>query len=269
MEVSKLSNNWLDLGQLTEKNISLKDSMIPENKREFNCSEQSKLNYWLNINGQVCYFKTRTKRREIINEALGEVVSKYFKLPTVENNLACGETHVGEEVKKVYGLLSIWARKPNVTYSYFENDFKDAKTSGIETLNFLEKNFEGQPIVKDFTRFLAREYFSHEIDRVNNPILLAKENDSLSMGFLYDYEYQFGTCSYSNSPYLLNLQNEEHQKFILSHPTLRKEFKKILHINLLLLLEYQFKLKLKEEEKERISSYELKKQEEVRRTLSL
>lgn len=272
-----ISKNWRNLGKLEEKQIIFQDKIIPPHKRNNRHLKRDGL--WIEEKNQKYYFKTREKdsyRSLIIHELVGEKVSEYFGLDTVHFELSTGTIRG----KKVYGLLSKWARKEDKKY-YMLGDFLNEQHAwnidGFNILKAIDTTCKNEPIEKEIRALLAREFFTNEHDRQNSEILVEKGPDSIHLGYLSDYEMEFEENNIESSvrlPYFseIDLQSMKTREIITKDKLLLLQFKKALAISLkeiITEIEDTHKLRITKKEKQSLLDYESRRKEEISSNLKI
>ncbi len=252
--MNKITENWVDLGNVTDCVYSFEDEIIPSDKIN------NRTILWLKLDGQVYAFKRRLDERLIINELLGEKVSEYFGIDTVHHELATCFLNG----KRTFGLISPMARKENASYTFFWKELANkteicANSNITEILSKTDEVFKGEPICEEIRSLIVRDFFTNEFDRVTSEILIEK-GDSIHLGYLCDYEVEFDLPfeAYTwDENCVLSLNSELLIPFIQCDSELMKKFHLALKCNLLHLLE-----ELEEEKKLRISK---EKKEEIKK----
>ena len=255
--MNKITENWVDLGNVTDCVYSFEDEIIPSDKIN------NRTILWLKLDGQVYAFKRRLDERLIINELLGEKVSEYFGIDTVHHELATCVLYG----KRTYGLLSPMARKENASYTYFWKELTEKTKirppyNMIKILSKTDEVFKKEPICKEIRSLIVRDFFTNEYDRVTSEILIEKEK-SIHLGYLSDYELEFGLPfeAYTWDTTSILALDYETIPFIEQDEELMKKFHLALKCNLLHLLE-----ELEEEKKLRISD---EKKEDIKKFTSI
>ncbi len=254
MAIEKITEKWLDLGNVTEYVYSFEDKIIPPDKIN------NRTILWLKLDGQVYAFKRRLEERFLINELLGVKVSEYFGIDTVHHDLATCVLYG----KKTYGLLSPMARKENACYTYFWKELTEKTKirppyNMIKILSKTDEVFKKEPICKEIRSLIVRDFFTNEYDRVTSEILIEKEQ-SIHLGYLSDYELEF---SFPFETYTWDTTNiltldYENISFIEQDEELINKFHLALKCNLIHLLEEleeEKKLRISDEKKENIKKF--------------
>lgn len=268
LEWKELSKNWLDLGCVDEKLFFFEDDMIPERY-----IKEMQHGFFLNLNQSIYHFKDLRQKKYFIRELLGEEVSLSLSIPTVQSVLAKLKVHNQEK----YGLLSLWARNPRIGYfslEKFQKELNDPENP-LKILNLLEKNYPNSLVNIEFRDLLARDYFTHELDRKENEITFLSKNGETHLAYLCDYEFEFYKITKAvgvEKYYHLDLLNEKTKKRVLEDERLMDSFRKVLKLDLKNLLE-----KLKEEKALHITSREIEdildfqteSKSDIKRTLNL
>lgn len=255
----------IELGQLEDRLVTLKDNLIEKNKRSNNSLLSG---YWIMLDNELYYFKISPFTQGYINELLGEKISLEFGLETIHNQLASGIIKTNGKEVEIYGLLSKWARKSDYSYhllKYVVNKKlllntvqnkgpKSFDSSNLSILECIDQMYPGQPICEQIRNFITRDFFTQEKDRLESELLIATKDDKTELGFLSDYEYEWLDINdkYFLSGFLfLDLSNQQTICQIQQDPFFQASFTKALEINVMYLLE-----QIKEEYKIRLIDYD-------------
>ena len=254
MAINKITENWVNLGNVTEHVYSFEDEIIPPDKIN------NRTILWLKLDGQVYAFKRRLDERLIIHELLGEKVSEYFEIDTVHHELATCILNG----KRIFGLLSPMARKENVSYTYFWKELTEKTKirppyNMMKILSKTDEVFKREPICEEIRSLIVRDFFTNEYDRITSEILIEK-GKSIHLGYLCDYEVEFDLPfePYSWDTTSILALDYETIPFIEQDEELMKKFHLALKCNLLHLLEEleeEKKLRISDEKKEQIKKF--------------
>ena len=196
---------------------------------------------WLKSNKEWYYFKEFKTNSRFFNELLGELISKYFDLDTVEYKL----TKVITPLNVKYGISSKnFFKKKDLCLTCLDFDFSK-KIEDLMNLNNLYKLREYtknddnyNELLKTMKTFLIRDLYSSQKDRAYMNFLFKENKGVLSLAPLFDYEYSFGTPEtyYRNQIVLLSLLNEETKK-VLNDSTFQSLLNKMMLIDMKKLIE--------------------------------
>lgn len=139
-------------------------------------------NHWIQVENKKYYYKQTRAAIRIVLEFLGEYISKYIGLDTVEYTLASDE-------KGICGLLSENYRKKGVEYVQSYQLTKDElkRIRRILSSPFLYKN---DPLEEELAKYIVRNFYTNLGDRDAN-VLCKRVNGALHLTTLYDYESSF------------------------------------------------------------------------------
>lgn len=140
----------------------------------------SRKDYWYKYKGELYYLKKRNIITYILNELLGEYMSRYMELPTIVYELAL-------EDEKVVGLLSKNFRRCDKEYKM---------TYDLGTIDALRLNYalsifsRNKELHEMLIRLIIKDYFVCMRDR-NVNTLCEKSSFHVSVAPLFDYEKSF------------------------------------------------------------------------------
>lgn len=247
----------INLGKIENKLVTLNDRIIRKSKRS---NDGVISGYWLNIDGELYYFKVPSYTRGFINELLGEKISLHFGLPTVNNKIASGSITWEKHEQKIYGLISKWARKPGYEYQTLcdvvygkESPIKPNSfdTEDLSILSCIDKVYPNQPINEQIRKFIIRDFFTQEYDRLEGEILLATKDNITELGYLLDYEYEWGKDFRSIYIFLKYLRLDPNNEKVISQLHNDYYFQKALQqamdmdvVTMLKEIQEEFKIKL-------------------------
>lgn len=136
--------------------------------------------WYKNKDGEEYYLKRRLFINVIMNELIGEYLSKYMSLDTVEYQLAYEED-------TIVGLFSKNFRVPDLEYVYYEYLTKEEK----EYLDRLIRSRAFRQSIneykREYTDYFMRNFYANQGDRVFN-VLCCRENGKVHLSTLFDYE---------------------------------------------------------------------------------
>lgn len=140
---------------------------------------------WYNIEGQWFYFKWAKGQSCIINELMGEVISKYFALDTAH-----------------YILAKLGNKEGVISQNFCCKDFsyktsRELNFTGQNNLDIINKIKENPTLQKkdllleDIKKLFIRDFYTIQNDRNNNNLLFKCQKNSIRMAPLFDYEMAF------------------------------------------------------------------------------
>lgn len=147
-------------------NISLPDLILKNN--------------WYMYNGDYYYFKKMSIGMRVVNELLGEYLSKYMELPTIEYELAL-------DFNKIVGLLSKNFRsRQKKYYAAYEVKRRDLSlfSTAIESHKITD-------LRKTLDRLIMKDFYSCLADRGNNTLISMNFLKKISLEESFDYELSF------------------------------------------------------------------------------
>lgn len=181
------------------------------------------------LNGQKYFLKTPYTTRQLISELLGEQLSKFMSLKTVEYKLLYDENGI-------VGLISKNFRKKDTSYVQSYHLTK-------EELEFIRNTLisSKKTVLKDeLTRYILRNFYAASID-VGPNVLCERKNSSLCLAPLYDYSESFTNVNLEiydeddlfrdNSDRNLSIDTNFISKLI-SNPDMMEHYKKILSFDI-------------------------------------
>lgn len=207
---------------LTKENVTKPEKQF---EQDIICNPVYQKNF-IQYNGNIYYAKNT---RFIANELIGEYISKYFNLQTINNIIA----QVEEEViphrycNKVL-LTELFTSRYNQYYQIDTFDkVKFYDNIGLRNLNNLEifngvnltkENLEN--LTQDLKKLIIRDFMTNQRDRhKENFIFEMNSSKEVKLCPVYDYEHSFGvgTSSYSRYFNIFNfdLNDKKVLKFIL------------------------------------------------------
>lgn len=130
--------------------------------------------------GQILYLKRRKYLAIILNELIGQYLSKYMKLDTIKYKLAY-------ENDNIVGLLSNNFRKKGLEYAYLYELTEDERKFIDKTIRCRVKTKKALDYKQKLVNFFMRDYYANQGDRVFNTLLYRK-NNMIYLGPLFDYE---------------------------------------------------------------------------------
>lgn len=268
IDYKNIASQWLDFGNIDSLIKKFEDAVIPQRY-----SKEMQHGFFFQKDEELYHFKTLMLKKYYLRELLGELVSKSLSISTIE----CVPARIKMQGKDVFGIVSKWVRTKENEYFSIE-EFKkelDVLENPLGILDVLEKKYSNSSIPDSFRDFLARDFFTHELDRKADEITFQSHQGEVSLGYICDYEYEFykinqviGVEKY----YQMDLKKEKTLKRVLMDERLINSFKKTLKVELSLLLEQletEKKMLITKEEKDNLLEFQNNSKNEIRRTLSL
>ena len=139
--------------------------------------------WFKNDNEEAYYLKRRGFLAIILNELIGEYLSKYMGVDTVEYDLAY-------EDDNIVGLFSKNFRKPNVDYIYSQYLTEEEKKFIFRVISRRAKTDIAKDYKKQYTDYLMRNFYANQWDKVFNT-LCYRDNGLVYLSTLFDYESSF------------------------------------------------------------------------------
>lgn len=202
---------------------------------------RNRVDNWFKLNKEWYYFKEYKTNSSFFNELLGELVSKYFNIDTVEYKI----TKVITPTKIKYGISSknFVGKKDNcLTCLDFEFSKKIDDLMSLKNLEILREytknDINYKELLKTMKTFLIRDLYASQKDRAYTNFLFKENKGSLYLAPLFDYEDSFGTAEiyYRNQIVLLSLFSEETKK-VLNDSTFQIQLNKLMLLDMKRLIE--------------------------------
>lgn len=178
--------------RLEDQHIEL---LTTEEEKNLFCTHKH-INEFKKINGKIYKIKNTTL---ILDELIGEEVSKYFKLQTVDSTIAM-------EGDSICLLTELFTR-PGAEYGNFYN-FKDVDANTLVGLDNLDRlrYFKSEKqdkiitiskksynkLLKDIKKMIVRDFITTQRDRHSKNFMFEVEGNKVELMPIYDYEYSFG-----------------------------------------------------------------------------
>lgn len=181
-----------------------------EDKKQI-LSYDFKINRFIKLDNTLYYFKKAYNHKYIylLNELMGELVSKYFKLQTVHNELI---KYTNEYNKIRYGLISknFIDNPKNCKYlssKLFPNLDKE-KDIGLDNLNNLKtvidndkyyretNNITYAKLLEDLKKLIIRDFITSQTDRHNYNMIFKIIDNNICLMPVFDYEHSFMNNEY-------------------------------------------------------------------------
>ena len=192
-------------------------------------------NRWHKIDGEWYFFK-KGSDRNLLNELLGEQISKYFNLETAEYNLAKIEAKESKTKNENvdYGVVT-----KNICSS--DKEYLTAWDIPIlyqSDLSYLDKfksccktEEEYKKLLRDLKKLCIRDFYSLQLDRRGNNILFAKTEEGIRLAPLYDNENAFEAqypYIYRNHFGALSLRNHATKKNVINDDDFQELLNKLM-----------------------------------------
>lgn len=149
------------------------------------------------INNELYHYKVRTMRY-VLNELLGENVSMYFGLDTVQSIFMRHESF-----KEKYILLTKIFEMHDYDYAYFnKNTFPNIEKTndvGLDNLDKLDvvsykgkiQNYNVYALKYNLKKMIVRDFITNQTDRHEKNFLFKINKSNIELLPLFDYEYSF------------------------------------------------------------------------------
>ncbi len=140
---------------------------------------------WYNIDGKWFYFKWAKGLKSIINELMGEVISKYFNLESAHYILA--------KLDHKEGVISQNFCCKDFSYKT-SRELKFTGQINLDILNKIKDNPNlpnSELLLEDIKKLFIRDFYTIQNDRNNNNLLFKCQKNSIRMAPLFDYEMAF------------------------------------------------------------------------------
>lgn len=153
--------------------------------------------WYENENGEQYYLKRRKYLAIILNELLGEYLSLYMGLETIEYDLA----YDGDNI---VGLFSKNFRKKGIDYVYYHYLTEDEKKFIDRVLFLRAKTDWAKEYKQQYTDYLLRNFYANQGDKVFN-VLCYRDSGLIYLSTLFDYELSFinSEDSYIVDPFII------------------------------------------------------------------
>lgn len=196
---------------------------------------------WLKIDGNWFFVKKPCDNLNFFNELLGQEISNYFKLETVNYKIAKNF----ESCYFATCLLSENFFEHNYDYLTFEDLQIDTIGKTLaERLNLIKQvcqkyKDENYLLLKDIIKMSIRDLYSNMHDRHNRNFFFKKNEDGIRLAPLFDYEHSFITppTLYQNPLLKLDIYDKETGELIKNDDTFQESINKLMAINIEELLE--------------------------------
>ncbi len=193
---------------------------------------------WYYKNGLVYFFKDLPPL-EALNEIIGEYISNYFDLKTVNYSLA-KVIHSNSEPS--LGITSLNFCNPKYSYkSVHDLGFNTYPLmpflSNLEIFNkYFKENNTNKDFILSLKKLFVRDFFTGENDRRGDNLLFEVGSNSISLAPLFDYEWSFSYksdyYSYDNSLAVMDITDKRTLEYLKNDKEFQELFSKLLTINL-------------------------------------
>ena len=196
------------------------------------------LDNWYKIEGEWYLFKKDKGKLfsgSSINELLGEIITKYFKLEPAHYEIAKLENND-------LGLVTKRFNKMNETYEFPYYSFYKNNTKDLAIFKYLEelanKDKRYKHLSKDIKKLFIRDFFTSEKDRINSSNIMIKKNDNhFSLAPIYDNEDSFirgqlDIYKYSNVFGELDITKKSTKKLLLNDDYFQYLLDKLMSFNM-------------------------------------
>ena len=139
--------------------------------------------WFKNDEEEIYYLKRRGFLAIILNELIGEYLSKYMGFDTVEYDLAY-------EDDDIVGLFSKNFRKPDVDYVYSPNLTEDEKAYINRVICSRARKKKIKDYKQRYTDYLMRNFYANQGDKVFNAMCY-RDKGLVYLSTLFDYESSF------------------------------------------------------------------------------
>lgn len=235
----------IDEMQLTYENDSQKAEVISTEtgipvKYIYDYSKNYTKN-WIKIDGKWFFVKKTYDNLKFFNELLGQEISSYFQLETVNYKIA-------KKFEDCYFdncLLSENFFDNNYDYLTFEDlqiDTIDKKLA--ERLNLIKQvckkyKDENYLLLEDIIKMSIRDLYSNMHDRHNRNFFFKKNDNGIRLAPLFDYEHSFITppSLYQNPLLRLDIYDKETGELIKNDDNFQESINRLMDINIEKLLE--------------------------------
>lgn len=196
---------------------------------------------WIKIDNKWFFTKKSNQYLKFFNELLGQEISNYFQLETATYK-------IGKIFDNCYfhtHLLSENFFDNNYNYFTF-NDLKiDTNYKNLEERLNLIKQFcinnhdNNYLLLQDIIKMSIRDLYSNMHDRHHRNFFFKKNDDSIRLAPLFDYEHSFITppTIYQNSLLKIDIYNKEDNELIKNNDIFQESINRLMDINIEKLLE--------------------------------
>lgn len=142
---------------------------------------------WYIYKSEFYYLKARKKTLPIVKELIGEDLSKYMSLPTVEYSLCL-------QNGKIIGLVSKNFRKQDRIY--FSGTQSGVKLHTKRECALRYKDAYGEKYSRELVSYMIKNFFVNQKDRQVNTLYYIKDGED-HLAELFDYEASFKSSNES------------------------------------------------------------------------
>ena len=197
--------------KIDENKISYLESIEIVEKKDENklfYKDSCYKNNFIKYNNQIYYLKKCNPHRNmshILNEIIGEYISKYFNLNTVHNILI-------RDKDKKYGVMTRNFIDNKDDYFYFDNslfvNLENTPLVGLDNLNNLDYVFDKKSkqiqlddnnlniFIKNVKKLIVRDFITRQTDRHSENIIVRCIENKVYLMPIFDYEHSFCNDDY-------------------------------------------------------------------------
>ncbi|MCI9433717.1 MAG: hypothetical protein HFI86_00380 [Bacilli bacterium] len=198
-------------------------------------------NNWIKIDGKWFFIKKTNKYLKFFNELLGQEISNYFKLETVNYKIA-------KKFENYYFANCL------LSENFFDNNynyliFEDLRINTInktlnERLNLIKEicqkyNDKNYLLLEDIIKMSIRDLYSNMCDRHNLNFFFKTNDNGIRLAPLFDYEHSFMTPPnlYTNPLLRLAIYEKDTCELVKQNDTFQESIYRLMDINIEKLLE--------------------------------
>lgn len=196
---------------------------------------------WIKIDGKWFFIKKPNKYLKFFNELLGQEISNYFKLETVNYKIA-------KKFENYYFancLLSENFFDNNYNYLTFEDlQINTTNKTLNERLNLIKEicqkyNDKNYLLLEDIIKMSIRDLYSNMCDRHNLNFFFKTNDNGIRLAPLFDYEHSFMAPPnlYANPLLRLAIYEKDTCELVKQNDTFQESIYRLMDINIEKLLE--------------------------------
>lgn len=207
---------------------------------------------FIKLNGKIYHAKNNL---EFLNELVGEEISKYFNLQTVNSIVSKGApltTSIlgGDEIilltelftnkLQKYGDVNIFKKAKfykevgldNIDYLYCYSPKNTTEVINISPKYYLK-------LQKDIKKLCVRDFITQQRDRHSGNFMFSYDTDKVELMPVFDYEYSFGDgeSSMYNGYFDLDLELDKVIEYVIKDAFIQMLLKKALKIDMNLIID--------------------------------
>ena len=263
---------------------NIRNVITKEDKKQI-FSYDFKENRFIKINDQLYFFKKAYNHKYIylINELMGELISKYFDLQTVHNEVI---KYTNEYDRRRYGIISKnFIDNPSLCKYLSRSLFPDLKKEeniGLDNLNNLKNMIDKEKyyreisngtyakLLEDIKKLLVRDFISSQSDRHNCNMIFKVVKNNVCLMPVYDYEHSFMNNKFGEFFHIfdIDLKLKKVREYIRNDYTFQPLLIKAYYLNPEIIieeLENTYPVRLTQEEREAYSYIINNKQEKIKK----